>query len=112
MINRIHIKNKATFNSEGVDIENLNVINIIYGANGSGKSTISRIVANINEYPDCTLEWKDELPLDILIYNKDFCDRNYSELIPGVFTLGEASKDSLCQIEEKQRLLQEIVDEG
>ena len=112
MINRIHIKNKATFNSEGIDIENLNVINIIYGANGSGKSTISRIVANINEYPDCTLEWKDELPLDILIYNKDFCDRNYSELIPGVFTLGEASKDSLCQIEEKQRLLQEIVDEG
>ena len=112
MINRIHIKNKATFNSEGVDIENLNVINIIYGANGSGKSTISRIVANINEYPDCTLEWKDELPLDILIYNKDFCDRNYSELIPGVFTLGEASKDSLCQIEEKQRLLQEIVEEG
>ncbi len=112
MINRIHIENEATFNNEGVDIENLNAINIIYGANGSGKSTISRIVANISEYPDCTLEWKDELPLDILIYNKDFCDRNYSEHIPGVFTLGEASNDSLCQIEEKQRLLREIVDEG
>lgn len=55
MINRIAIKNKATFNSEGIEINDLNTINFIYGANGSGKSTISRIVANIDEYPDCSI---------------------------------------------------------
>lgn len=38
MINRIHIENEATFNNEGVDIENLNAINIIYGAMVQGKA--------------------------------------------------------------------------
>lgn len=112
MINRIAIKNKATFNSEGIEINDLNTINVIYGANGSGKSTISRIVANIDEYPDCSIEWKDGMPLDVLIYNKDFCDKNYSEYLPGIFTLGEASNESLSKIEERHRLLQNIVEEG
>ena len=44
MIKSIKIMNEASFKKE-VMIENLQKVNIIYGANGTGKSTISKVLS-------------------------------------------------------------------
>lgn len=48
MIKSLSIKNIATFNDDGININDLKQINIIYGANGSGKSTIGKAITNID----------------------------------------------------------------
>lgn len=94
MIKRIVIRNKATFDEQGVTMENLQKANFIYGGNACGKTTISNLLASKDlesEFPHCKIEWGDNNPLQIFVYNKDFRERNLREQnIPGVFTLGEA----------------------
>ena len=46
MIENISIKNVASFNGEGSQLNDLKRINFIYGANGSGKTTISNFLAD------------------------------------------------------------------
>ncbi len=105
MIDKVEIKDIATF-SENVVIDNLRKINIIYGANGTGKSSIGRVLYNIAEHPSCKVSWQDDIPLQVLVYNKEFRENNYVEHIPGIFTLGEATKEILDEIANKQELLQ------
>lgn len=108
MIQKFTIKGKATFDQSGIELNDLKMINVIYGSNGTGKSTISKILANVAEYPQCEVKWKEDVPMDVLSYNKDFRESNYSEQIPGVFTLGEATNDALKEIAEKKTELDEI----
>lgn len=105
MIDKIEIKDIATF-SENVVIDNLKRINIIYGANGTGKSSISRVLYNITEHPSCKISWHDATPLQVLVYNKEFRDNNYVEHIPGIFTLGESTKETIDELAIKQEELQ------
>lgn len=37
--------------------------NFVYGANGSGKTTISRIIATPSSYSSCTINWQSGIPL-------------------------------------------------
>lgn len=115
MIENISIKNVASFNSEGIQLSDLKKINFIYGANGSGKTTISNFVADQTnvEYQDCDLEWKHGQELNGLVYNKKFRENNFGKgKIEGVFTLGEATKEDIELIEEKQAELKTLKDEG
>ena len=112
MIKEIEIKDVATFDSTGIYIDDLKAINVIYGSNGTGKSTISRVLAHAESFPQCRVEWKDGNPIDVLAYNKDFCDKNYSEQMPGVFTLGEAAGEILNEISGKRKKLEEITGIG
>ena len=101
MIKRIVIKDIATFDSEGITIDDLQKVNFIYGGNACGKTTISRVLSCqdlAKYYPHCVVEWDGE-PLQVITYNKDFRDRNLLEQIPGVFTLGQASVDAVEEIE-------------
>ena len=101
MIKRIVIKDTATFDSTGVELDNLQKVNFVYGGNACGKTTISRVLSSDNLvalYPSCKVEWEGQ-PLQVLTYNKDFRERNFLENIPGVFTLGEASVDAIKEIE-------------
>ena len=101
MIHRITLKNVATFSEEGTTFENLQRVNYIFGENGAGKTTLSRLLAShftkvnngeclrgTGKYKECEVEWTGK-PVKVLVYNKDFRDRNLKENIPGVFTLGE-----------------------
>ena len=68
----------------------------ILGENGCGKTTLSRVLASTEpekEFPTCEIHWTTK-PIQTLVYNKDFRDRNLSENIPGVFTLGEQRVDT------------------
>lgn len=108
MIKKIEIKSIATFDSKGIEIDGLKSVNIIYGSNGTGKSTISRVLANPEVFSQCQIEWEDGTPMNILAYNKDFCEKNYSEQMPGVFTLGEAASEILSKISDKEKKLNDI----
>ena len=74
MIKSLSIKNIATFNDDGININDLKQINIIYGANGSGKSTIGKAITNIDSYVQSSISWENDRPIEILTYNKDFCN--------------------------------------
>ena len=49
MINKIIVKNVATYDTEGIVIDKLEKVNYIYGANGCGKSTLLKTIARINK---------------------------------------------------------------
>ncbi len=86
----------------------LKQINFLYGANGSGKTTISRIIDGELAFSHCTIKWAGSIPLEALVYNKDFIDRNFAQELRGIFTLGEADVSAIKQIEEESRRRDEI----
>ena len=46
MIEKIVIRNEGSYQGEDQTMDGLKKVNFIYGPNGSGKTTISRILAN------------------------------------------------------------------
>lgn len=113
MIQKIVIKNTATFDTEGVEIDNLKKINFIYGANGCGKTTISNIIASPDQYVDSSVVWISDNKDDVLVYNKAFREKNFgTNNIPGVFTLGEATKEQIEELEQKKKKLHELNQQG
>jgi len=101
MIKKITIKDVASYNGAPEVIDGLTRFCFFYGANGSGKTTISRIIQDCNKYTTCAINWVNERQLQTLVYNRDFVDKalNQPEGIPGVFTLGEDQGDILKRIE-------------
>jgi len=114
MLESITIRNIATFDREGVQIDNLKEVNFIYGANASGKTTISNYLRNSDDerFNDCCVKWKNDLKLQTLVYNKDFRENNFHGKIAGVFTLGEATAEQIKDIEDKTQRLKTIKEEG
>jgi len=111
MIRSINVKGVATCSEQGIEINNCKKINFIYGANGSGKTTISNFLANQadSKFSSCSLQWDNDSPLPILVYNKEFRTRNFGNAdIAGVFTLGEATKDQIAAIDKKKEELEDI----
>jgi len=104
MIKQIDIKNVATYDNQGVQFDNLKKINFIYGANGCGKTTISNFIHDNTDqkFLNCSLTWQNALPLKVLVYNKEFRERNFGKgKLKGVFTLGEATAEQIKLIEQK-----------
>lgn len=116
MIKKIELKNVATYDSKGATISDLKTINYFYGANGSGKTTISNFLQSPNneKFVDCSIDWEGNAPLECLVYNKTFREKNFnaSSKIAGVFTLGNATIEQKNEIEEKKTKLEEIENEG
>lgn len=115
MIESLTIKNVATYDGTGVQIDNLKKTNFIYGANGCGKTTISNYLFDPadEKNKDCAIKWKDSVPLKTLVYNKDYRERNFGKgKLNGVFTLGQATKEEKEEIEKKVVKLKELKEEG
>lgn len=115
MIQEISIKNVATFDNQGVLFNDLKKINFIYGANGCGKTTFSNFIHDISDpkFNSCSLTWQNDLPIDVLVYNKNFRERNFGKgKLNGVFTLGEATSEQIKEIEKKIEELKTIKADG
>ena len=100
MIESIAIANIATYGSTPETLGGLSQINFIFGANGTGKTTVSRIIADEVKYPSCSVTWKGGAKLQPLVYNRDFVEKNFNPSIDlkGVFTLGDQQIDTLDRI--------------
>ena len=91
MINSIAIASEASFASAPQTLDNLSKFNFIYGGNGSGKTTISRVIENVDGFPSCSIDWTGGAPLEPRVYNQAFIDSILDEdtNIKGIFTLGK-----------------------
>jgi len=115
MLESIIIKKIATYDETGIEITDLKKVNFIYGANGSGKTTVTKFVHKSTEalFTNCSLVWKDGFPIKALVYNKDFKEANFGKgNFDGVFTLGQATKEEIEAIKKMQIELAEIKEKG
>jgi len=108
LIEGIKIAGCASYSVEGQWLTELRKINFIYGANGSGKTSISRVIADPANHPTSTIRWANERPLECLVYNTDFMERNFRSNLPGIFTLGEHDAAVLDQIDQTRKKIAEI----
>lgn len=99
MITEITVQNVATYTAP-VTLSDIRKINYIFGPNGSGKTTIGRAIEQAEGHTNCQLKWSDGTPLEVMVYNRDFVDRNFnlSSSVRGVFTLGEDQVQAETQI--------------
>ncbi len=101
MIEQIDISGCATYDATNTEtMDGLKEINFIYGPNGSGKTTISKIIANEISFPRCTVRWHAGTKLAPFVYNREFVAANFNQStgLKGIFTLGEKDIDTLDKI--------------
>lgn len=98
MIKKILLNDVATYKSQNVYP---NKVNYFYGSNGSGKTTISRVVNDVSKFDKCEIIWDND-KLETIVYNKNFIDENFAnnKSIRGIFTLGKDTKDIKESIDE------------
>ncbi len=108
-ISQIVLKNVATFDENGASFKDLNSINFIYGANGSGKTTNSSFLKNLAEnriedkFANSKIEWHNSEILKIEVYNKQFKEEQFrNSQVKGIFTLGKKTNENLENIESKK----------
>lgn len=91
MIESIYLCNAGAYDAVGTKIEKLNKLNFSFGANGSGKTTISRVIEDSRVFPSCQVIWTGSHPLETSVYNKDFVDKHFDSgsIIKGIYTFGE-----------------------
>lgn len=107
MIEELKIAECASYSLEGQNLTKLRKINFIYGANGSGKTSISRVIAAPTDHPACKIHWTNKHPLECLVYNADFVERNFRSSLPGIFTLGEHNAAIQDQVALQQKKITE-----
>lgn len=114
MIESILIEKEASYGYPGETLAGLSKFNFIYGSNGTGKTTISRVIADEALFSDCHLLWQGGIALEPLVYNRDFVENNFNQSseLKGIFTLGEKDSDILQQIGEAKEALILLKNEG
>ncbi len=99
MITKITINAVATYQNLA-RLNDLQPINYIFGSNGTGKTTISRVIEQTDGHQHCQLNWLHNTVLDVLVYNSDFVERNFNQdcSLKGVFTLGDKQVEAEREI--------------
>lgn len=87
---------------------------LFYGLNGAGKTAIGEVVhgrsIGDNKFQACRVETTQGGPFRFLVYNHHFVHSVIGEAegMPGIFTIGELDTETQRQIEEHERLLQDV----
>ncbi|PRY66295.1 wobble nucleotide-excising tRNase [Vreelandella songnenensis] len=109
MITELHIENVTSYKKSS-KLSPVNKVCLIYGLNGTGKSTISNYLYNpsLKEYKDCRLNKKYEC--EILVYNQQFLNDYFFEEdgLKGIFTLSKENKNILQKIKQETTKLEKL----
>lgn len=110
MITQISLQNVATFGSEVQTMSNLKKLNFVFGTNGSGKTTISRVLRAPDDYSSCAIVWENEKRIPCKVYNSDFVAENFRDDsdMPGIFTLGKEELETKNRIQQIQDALRKL----
>ncbi|MCC8466724.1 AAA family ATPase [Photorhabdus bodei] len=96
---------KSYSKNTSVDLDLSKKINLIYGQNGSGKSTISGYFYKPQDstYKNCS--YSDEDRYRYIVYNSEFVEDSFyhKREQPGIFTLSQGNKDVLELIKESEK---------
>src|SRR5690625_4306295 len=113
MISKITLEDIASY-KKPTELETDKRINLIYGLNGTGKSTLSNYLHRISDerYADCTIEGLDDNH-EILVYNQNFIRENFfeAENLNGIFTLSKGNKEAKLKIQKAERQIEKLEDE-
>lgn len=100
MITNIVLDNVASYRSK-TELKTEKKVNIIYGLNGSGKSTFSNYFYNSEntKYQQCTHISTDDT---VLVYNQKFIQDNFyaKDTLNGIFSLSKENKEAKEKVEE------------
>lgn len=110
MIERIEIATCASYGNTSEVMNDLSTFNFVYGPNGSGKTTISRVIADEGQFPTCGVRWAGATKLQTLVYNRDFVQANFNQPtgLKGIFTLGEKNIEVLQKISEVKQQIDDM----
>ena len=115
MITKISIKQVASYGKNLAVLETDKKINLIYGLNGTGKTTISKFLflqnknqnTNDPDFSECSIQGLNGEK--ILVYNKNFIDNNfYQDKQKGIFSLKSENKEAKVKIENAEREIKRI----
>lgn len=113
MITKIEIENIPPFKDK-ITLETNQKVNLIYGLNGTGKTTLSNLLYSKNQID--TIGFKVDYDIadshEIITYNQKFVKDNFYESseIKGIFSLSKDNKDAQKAIDKankEKELLQE-----
>lgn len=79
MIEGVTVANLTTLSATPEPIGPLFFCNFIFGSNGTGKTTIRRVIANTTLYPNWKLVGRRDTELETLVYNWDIVERHFSQ---------------------------------
>ncbi|NUY81740.1 AAA family ATPase [Flavobacterium sp. MAH-1] len=100
MITKIHLNKVASYTTSAT-LETDKKVNLIYGLNGTGKSTFSNYLHKKmdDRYKCCSIEGLTD-DHDLLVYNQSFIQENFFEddSLKGIFTLSKENKEAETKI--------------
>ena len=105
IIKEIKMAGVASYDEKGITLK-LKTFTLVYGLNGTGKTTISRYLADRQkrEYENCSIdpEPRDQDQPKILVYNREYVGNVFygKPTQEGVFILGEENAESQKAIEQ------------
>lgn len=109
MITEIHMDGVASYKSK-TSLATDKKINLIYGLNGTGKTTLSNFLYHRNEpkYSSCKV-----IPSgteDLLVYNQEFIQDTFYEAdsLKGIFSLSKENKAAEQKISNSQKKITEL----
>ncbi|HWV46369.1 MAG TPA: AAA family ATPase, partial [Nitrospira sp.] len=71
MIVTIAISCTASFDLVPEELNDLSKFNFLFGSNGTGKTTVSRVISDEAKFPSCKVTWKAGTKLQPVVYNHD-----------------------------------------
>lgn len=110
MITKISLNKVASYKAPAV-LETDKKVNLIYGLNGTGKSTLSDYLLKLSDskFKDCVIEGLSD-DHEILVYNQSFIRENFfqSESLKGIFTLSKENKEAEIKIANAKKEVKRI----
>lgn len=110
MISKIILNGVASYKSQTI-LKTDKKVNLIYGLNGTGKSTLSDYLHKRTDekYKSCSIEGLDANH-EIMVYNQTFIQETFfeSENLKGIFTLSKENKEAETKIANAQKEIEKL----
>lgn len=112
MITKIAMNNVASYKSL-TTLETDKTVNLIYGLNGTGKSTLSSFLYNKDDskFNDCSIN--SLIDEDIRVYSQKFIQDYFyeSDNLKGIFTLSRKNKEAEETIKTAEKKIKDLKDD-